>query len=312
MTDTTDHPSRRAGLRDEIAQALEAADYRLDMKRGDLADTIMPVLYREWLWLRAEAEDASVVVPAADRAALVEAAAQAIRDAACPGGDCPLTEEECADQRIQPAAWERGVLSEVYGRPEWFADAVLSRLPAPADRAAVLREVLAALDAALRDFFEQWADEPRNSPWAHGWKDATEVVRRMAGESAAVDRVAAETPPAETQTADVFLSTPCDTCRHTLNWHRNDVGCTVALCVCGRFQQPTGPAVEAQPGKDTETRIVAYRSNDGRLLYCTGHAGELFGLGYTAVTADDLPDGGICTHPDCGVDVLIPQQPKEA
>ncbi len=51
-------PSRRAGLRAEIANALEAADYRHDMRRGDLADAILPVLYREWPWLRAEAEDA--------------------------------------------------------------------------------------------------------------------------------------------------------------------------------------------------------------------------------------------------------------
>ncbi|MFE7347499.1 hypothetical protein [Streptomyces fimicarius] len=37
----------------------------------------------------------------------------------------------------------------------------------------------------------------------------------------------------------VLLGTPCDACEHTLNWHRNDVGCTVPRCVCGRFQQPT-------------------------------------------------------------------------
>lgn len=36
----------------------------------------------------------------------------------------------------------------------------------------------------------------------------------------------------------VLLATPCDACDHTLNWHRNDVGCTVPRCVCGRFQHP--------------------------------------------------------------------------
>ncbi|NUO43683.1 MAG: hypothetical protein HOV82_16795 [Streptomyces sp.] len=66
MTDPTT-PARRAGLRDEIAAALEAADYRMDMRRGDLADAVLPVLYREWPWLRAEAEDAAV--PPVDRAA---------------------------------------------------------------------------------------------------------------------------------------------------------------------------------------------------------------------------------------------------
>jgi hypothetical protein len=36
----------------------------------------------------------------------------------------------------------------------------------------------------------------------------------------------------------LLFATPCDACEHTLNWHRNDVGCTVPLCVCGRFQPP--------------------------------------------------------------------------
>lgn len=55
---------------------------------------------------------------------------------------------------------------------------------------------------------------------------------------------ASTTKAANTPTAEAFLSTPCDACRHTLNWHRNDVGCTVTLCVCGRFQLP---ADQAQP-----------------------------------------------------------------
>ena len=71
-----------------------------------------------------------------DRDTLLDHAADAIRAAACPGNDCPLSEADCSEQRIQPAAWERGVLSEVYGRPEWFADAVLAVLPDPTDRAA--------------------------------------------------------------------------------------------------------------------------------------------------------------------------------
>jgi hypothetical protein len=36
--------AERAALRDRIAEALEQADYRPDMRRGDLADAIMPVL----------------------------------------------------------------------------------------------------------------------------------------------------------------------------------------------------------------------------------------------------------------------------
>lgn len=43
--------------------------------------------------------------------------------------------------------------------------------------------------------------------------------------------------------AVVCLSTPCDACEHTLNWHDNKAGCSVPRCVCGRFQM----AVEEQP-----------------------------------------------------------------
>ena len=34
----------RSALRNQIAEALEAADYRPDMRRGDLADAVMPVI----------------------------------------------------------------------------------------------------------------------------------------------------------------------------------------------------------------------------------------------------------------------------
>jgi hypothetical protein len=63
VTDQT--PSTRAGLRDEIAAALEAADYSGSMRRGDLADAILPVLYRAWPWLRAEADAGGLTDPEA-------------------------------------------------------------------------------------------------------------------------------------------------------------------------------------------------------------------------------------------------------
>jgi len=68
---SNDWPSRRAGLRNEIAAALEAADYSGTMRRGDLADSIMPVFYRAWPWLQAEAEDAADIARLrADKTAL--------------------------------------------------------------------------------------------------------------------------------------------------------------------------------------------------------------------------------------------------
>lgn len=51
--------------------------------------------------------------------------AAAIREAACPGG-YGATEEECRRQRIQPEVWHWGVIADVSGTPEQFADAVMT------------------------------------------------------------------------------------------------------------------------------------------------------------------------------------------
>jgi len=124
--------------------------------------------------------------PAGERAALRDRIAEAIRDAAC-SGDCGETEEECAKERIQPFAWHHGRLAVVEGEPEQFADAVLAVMPEPADRGAVLREAADELDARMERFFSEWPDEPRNSPYALGQKDAAAELRRLADETAATD-----------------------------------------------------------------------------------------------------------------------------
>jgi hypothetical protein len=57
--------------------------------------------------------------------------------------------------------------------------------PAPADRAAVLRVAADELDADMERFFAEWPDEPRNSPYANGRKDAATELRRLAADAAA-------------------------------------------------------------------------------------------------------------------------------
>jgi hypothetical protein len=82
MTEQTS-PSRRAGLRDEIAEAIwerqnpgrRYADcehpWQADAEAD--ADSVLPVLYRAWPWLRAEAEEATPAEAALARiAALAE------------------------------------------------------------------------------------------------------------------------------------------------------------------------------------------------------------------------------------------------
>lgn len=59
--------------------------------------------------------------------------AAAFRAAVC-NGDCGDTEEECARQRIQPYVWHHGVLVEVLGSPEVFAQVALATLLAGTER----------------------------------------------------------------------------------------------------------------------------------------------------------------------------------
>ncbi|MET7975787.1 hypothetical protein ABZW44_22630 [Streptomyces mirabilis] len=74
------------------------------------------------------------------------------------------------------------------------------------------------------------------------------------------------------------------------------------------------PAVVVQPAEPADTqqaeRVVAWRSLSAQMLRCLEHVPPpaARAVDCTPVTSDDLPDGGICTHPDCGVDVLIPQE----
>ena len=82
MNDPTT-PSRCAGLRDALRRAVcEAEGFAWDSdmlepdEYGDHADAVLAVLYREWPWLRAEAEDAAV--PPVDRAAVLREAADAL------------------------------------------------------------------------------------------------------------------------------------------------------------------------------------------------------------------------------------------
>lgn len=45
-------------------------------------------------------------------------------------------------------------------------------------------------------------------------------------------------PPRDVSPTAALLASRCDACQHTLNRHTNYAGCTVPLCVCGRFQPP--------------------------------------------------------------------------
>jgi hypothetical protein len=265
---------------------------------------------------------ASAVVPAADRAALSArlwkiAEHHIVAEWICcepvqPGHDL------CA-QGYAALGMVKTLLVDDDPGKAWnpsapLLDAVLSVLPAPADRAAVRAE---AFDEAA----EKLAALPREKAVLAGesaWKDAAGIVRHMAvqerrmangEESAVVDRVAAETPPAETETVhacppDGSGLTPCCgrtpfelprtdrisseadaiTCRPSALAQRC-VNCGVSIrqvsgtlaawwvhdpdghtsCHPQQADSPRatpGPAVEAQPGKDTETRCTCVDAGD--------------------------------------------------
>jgi hypothetical protein len=170
----------------------------------------------------------------ADRAALRDRIAEALMQWA-EGNNSP----KYASMR-RPAT----VVQNAYSR----ADAVLAVLPSagcltpeytdgpchcpscdPAahrtDRAAVLADVERAIRTATRSCGYKAED---GCDFCNGVDAALDQVRRMADETA-------------TETPDVYLTTPCDACDHTLNWHSSgETGCTVLRCACARYYHAAG------------------------------------------------------------------------
>lgn len=105
MTETT--PSRRAGLRDEISKAIHRYDNHHALSGNDIpsrhhrgeADAVMAILYREWPWLRAEAEELTEA-----RAAV--ARVQALADEYPAGIDTALIHQALDQPAPAPAATE--------------------------------------------------------------------------------------------------------------------------------------------------------------------------------------------------------------
>lgn len=212
---------------------------------------------------RAVWEPAPVVVPAADRAAPAEAVCRfeegchrvAVCEPVC-GMPWPATDWTVEEHRLglsdalglgTGAPWDaiHDRVTEL-GLPPLDQDPVAQRLGLVAEhRAAVLEKAATAVAAdtgfhirygAAVDYAEHYAA----------------LLRRMAAGSAAVDRVAAETPPAETErrltrvrewaTSDVV------TARNGFGSGYREAQRDILDLIDG-----PGPAVEAQPGKDTET-----------------------------------------------------------
>jgi hypothetical protein len=127
------------------------------------------------------AYDATRLPAPADRAALRDRIAEALRADAC-NGDCDDTEEGCFRKRIQPCVWHHGVLTEVLGTPEVIADAVLAVLPETTDQAAEIDR----LRAKVYEWQGSYLDEAK----VRQGRDAE--IARLPVDRAAVIREAAD------------------------------------------------------------------------------------------------------------------------
>jgi hypothetical protein len=258
---------------------------------------------------------------------------------ASPAGVSPATDQTALRERLGAEMaradgwdWAGAVFSTLdtpgANRYRKLADAVLSVLPASVDRADVLREEAALIVRHCPDHGPQDQDG--------SWMDchcavADDIERRVAAETrntteaedpARIDRLRPEfTEHSSVEAIDAQLRRARAQQRR---WHlrtewlislRAD---RVAQKARGDWpaaseEQPatTPPAGGApQPKEADGDSVVAYRLGGSQSLRCVECVPSKRGDIWEPVTSDDLPDGGVCAA--CGVDVLIPQQPKEA
>lgn len=190
------------------------------------------------------------------------------------------------------------------------AAAVLAVLPPPADRAAVLHEAADAVQSHPGPHRDELQPDAPGFWWDTRDRDAAaDLLRRLAGETPAATE--ADRCPHGCNTS----TCPCLACEDDepappREPHPTEADLRHAQAVLARFEgrdtvEPS--AGVRQDGAQTEAdRIVAYSSVGS--LFCTKCCTGDPDSRSTPVTSEDLPDGGLCD--ECGVDVLIPQEPS--
>ncbi|MET9304960.1 hypothetical protein ABZX68_06425 [Streptomyces cellulosae] len=309
-------PSLRAGLRDEIVKALgRITTVPPVAHRREQADHVLAVLYREWPWLRAEAEDAEPTDKAAvlrevadeltrkankltervhdlayfvakDRlreAEILDREATALRRMAdetateeSDGARLATLETDLADGPVRcPLCPTPLTLHTPSGARAHFTTVhpeqrITGRESGPWPL-LVADETATETQARRGDAFEQWL-KARRDEWApegcQPWQILDQTLEeyrlhadtgtplgehvcegKAVGDCECLEQPAAgarqgETPDAQTQPATpmtAHLTTPCDACNHTLNWHSSgETGCTVLRCACARYYHAAG------------------------------------------------------------------------
>lgn len=255
-------------------------------------------------------------------------------------------------KRVRDLHRETCILAQGAVRPTAFTCGMCEVLDAPAAAPAVSSVGQAAhttrsavLSAAERTMLAYALDEAQEHIWSRdGFTEEDEAAvtslrRLLVAQPAVVPAGAGEEPAHETREAEdparidrlrpeffehASVEAIDSQIRRAKTQQRSwgDRAQTMAILRQARVKQKElgdWPAGGAQQSKEAE-RIVAFRSREGRLLRCLAHTPGAVAVAdgeFDAVTSDDLPDGGVCTFlvsldERCGVDVLIPQQPKEA
>ncbi|MCX4993814.1 hypothetical protein [Streptomyces longwoodensis] len=171
--------SARAGLRDKIVNALgQIKTVPPVAHRREQADHVLAVLYREWPWLRTEAEEGESATPSVLRDRITEALLTTRRTDYADHNVKADHRNHRYDARCALCAYDVDAL----------AAAVLAMLPAPTDRAAVLREA-ADRYAALVDqneayeLAEHGQIDHETSLQFEAVRDVVTGLRRMADET---------------------------------------------------------------------------------------------------------------------------------
>ncbi|MDH3037884.1 hypothetical protein [Streptomyces sp. TRM75561] len=196
--------------------------------------------------------------PATDQAAGLRATLREVLDTFSP----------MKDTHNGPVAYYDGsaeIEPEQYDRWRAVLDGAKAVLPAPTDRAATLLEadwivehcpdhgcVEPSTDVChceIADRLRRLADETATETPAPSLRDQHRAAWRALTPDEQTARIAELDEPAAgaqqdetaTETPDVYLTTPCDACDHTLNWHSSgETGCTVPRCACARYYHAAG------------------------------------------------------------------------
>jgi hypothetical protein len=186
-----DGPSRRAGLRDEIAEALIAWSYRgknpehngiLETVRAnayDRADVVLALLYREWPWLRAEAEDTGAVADTelAELRARVRDSLRRADEATARAAAMERAMESTAADALKHRGCHRDLMAQCRRAERAEARVAVLEQQHTGIRADTLRE---AADMAERLMDERYGPD---CSYGIGGLDVARELRRMADET---------------------------------------------------------------------------------------------------------------------------------